>query len=616
MKAAKIASVLLLGGVLLPSGFTPSQADGPAPGGRGPVNPAPFQKFKAPVSGPVRFILSEKGKQLAQQTSNPGARALLQAAGVEVPQTPPPRPSPQAVPQAAPQAAPSPGLQPPPVGRGGVIPNDPGVVPANCAATSGCVFNLETATVPLPQNEESMDFIRNGVATGTDLIVGGANDYRGFLGSFSGATGYYVNKALQTAGAALLPQFEGALPLVLDPLGAGNLAGGGEPVVAADPARNMFFMADLRFDSSTTGIGLFSTTRANLLNTAVCPNGTHTAAQAATCWPKGLVVNPLPSFSSQAYFQDKPHIAVDERATGTGAGNVYVAGVEFDFFNFFSRVWLVSCNNALTACSSPVIISGGDTATQFPHIAVRPDGNVTVSYVNFDAAADIKFVRCAVLAAPFTPPCLPPGLVYSETQPITALSAEDFRIATYPKHDHRLDGTGTETYIVWDRCKVPLFLGICPDADVVMKVSVNNGVTWSGLIGVGATGIAVNDQFFPWIKTDRSRNIVNIVYYSSAGDPTFQHRVQMVLNHINPDGVLNFNAISDTHVLTTLLNDPDGDPVLGGSFFGDYIGVAARGTGADGASRAYAGYTYNDTNKNCGGVLCPQQDNKVQELDY
>jgi len=148
-----------------------------------------------------------------------------------------------------------------------------------------------------------------------------------------------------------------------------------------------------------------------------------------------------------------------------------------------------------------------------------------------------------------------------------------------------------------------------------MKGSNNNGLTWSALANVN---VSSQDQFFPWIRTDRSRNIVNIDYYTSQADSTFQHKVQVYLNHINPDGVLDApDPITDAHIMTTSLDDPSSDPLLGGGFFGDYIGVAARGNGQDGASRAYAGYTYNEVQKSCGvGVTCPQQDNHLQRLDY
>src|SRR5437867_4430843 len=51
----------------------------------------------------------------------------------------------------------------------------------------------------------------------------------------------------------------------------------------------------------------------------------------------------------------------------------------------------------------------------------------------------IKYVRCTPGGAPATPSCAPAVLVHNETQPLPfggVLGVQDFRIATYPKHDH------------------------------------------------------------------------------------------------------------------------------------------------------------------------------------
>src|SRR5262249_47964132 len=186
-------------------------------------------------------------------------------------------------------------------------------------------FNLEPSTSFFPQNEESLDFLL-AAAAGNDLVVEGANDFRGLFGAFPGVTGYYVSR-----DADGTPEFEGGLPALPDPLVSGKtLVGQGDPTVAADPPRSAIFMSDSRLDDSTTAVGVFRTTSTNLQNTTNCPNGTHTPAQAATCWPTHTVVNPLPNpFTS--YLQDSPHLTVDERASGVGAGDVYVTATEFDF---------------------------------------------------------------------------------------------------------------------------------------------------------------------------------------------------------------------------------------------------------------------------------------------
>ena len=82
--------------------------------------------------------------------------------------------------------------------------------------------------------------------------------------------------------------------------------------------------------AQVVGIGLVRTTAATLLNATACPAGTHTAAQAATCWPTRR-------FISEAAFGgctvpalvDSTLRSMSGRA-GTGAGNVYLVSAGID----------------------------------------------------------------------------------------------------------------------------------------------------------------------------------------------------------------------------------------------------------------------------------------------
>ncbi len=548
---------------------------------RAPYNPGPFKRFLVSPSAPVRFLFSEKGKQLLRNSPNPEARELLRALGEEVTDqnTMPPLPEEGTARSTIPPLpAPKPRLS----------------TTIGCGSSVGALFNKEPSTFALPQNEQSVDFLPWGA--GQFLVVGGSNDYRAF-----GFTGYYGDRKETDCK----PDFEGGLPPVADPLDAGDkLFGGGDPVIAADPVRKVFFAADLRYDPTTTGIGIFRTPMSYLLSTTKCPNGTHTSAQAASCWQTKKVINPLPG-TFVSYFQDKPHLAVDERARGIGAGNVYITGTEFDFFGAFSRIWLVACNNFLNQCSVPIIVSGLDTQTQFSHVSVRPDGKITITYVSVPkyGTFDIKYVSCNPATPPATPSCSPPKLVFHETRPIPfggQLAAQDFRIATYPKHAHRISNGKIETIVVWDRCRVPI-IGICPDADIVARFTTNNGSTWSPLKCVACFN---QDQFFPWVVADRQKNAFLVAYYTSHGD-YYQHRLWVWLT--------DFKAGSRTphlHPVTTFPTDPSGDFFLGGLFFGDYIGIAARN------GRAYVHYTYNFRQGNYSGILAPQQDNYLKRITY
>jgi len=580
------------------------------PTGRLNNNPKPFDKFAAPVSAPIAFLFSSRGQAMLQASPHPLAPSLLKVGGVESTGTLP--------------TAPSPGVLPAPRQNQsgvptGVVPRFPGTT--TCGSATGNLFNLEPflgtppAPATVPQNEETVDAIVGGGVSGADLVVGGANDYRGFFGALgSSITGYYVQRSGTCA-----PTFEGGAPTLPDPLHAGAiLFGGGDPVVRADAARGAVFEADLRFNfvsGGTTAITVQRTTVANLNNTVNCPGGTqNTGAAARTCWPTGVVVNPLP-LTFAAFFNDKPHMTVDGRPFGIGAGNVYVTWTEFDFFTSFSRILMAVCTNSLSACSAATVISDNDLATQFSHVSVRPDGGVTVTYENFGffPSVQIKYVSCTPAAAPSTPSCAPPTLVTTETQPLIFAGSQDFRVATYAKHDHRTNGATTETFVAWERCHVfffPFLFG-CPKSEIRMTESNNGGVSWSAPTTVDAS---LGDQFFVWISAERTSGTVNIAYYSAEGD-SFSHKIQTKLAQINPGGVFP-EPITGRVLVTSVLDDPAADPFLGDFFFGDYIGVVGVNNATNTARRAYIHFTGNEFFGSYGGVGHAEQNNQLSRFDY
>jgi len=167
--------------------------------------------------------------------------------------------------------------------------------------------------------------------------------------------------------------------------------------------------------------------------------------------------------------------------------------------------------------------------------------------------------------------------------------------------------------MVWDRCDVNPFtvvpgLYICPKSDILMAEAVNatgaTGGTWSSPALVDTAG---KDQFFPWIKTDRASNTVNITYYTAEGD-FYSHKVAVKLAQINPGGTAP-ESITGTTIMTGT-DDPAADPVLGDDFFGDYIGVAAV------SHRAYVGFTFNVDSRLYGGYPHAEQNNHVARFDY
>ena len=504
------------------------------------------------------------------------------------------------------RAAPVPGEPAPaPVTSAQAVPQDPGTVSSVCGSVAGTRFNLEAATDATLQSPDGVDFFRDGVASGVDLVIGLFTDAR----LLNGVESYAVSRDADCA-----PEFEGGLPDIADPLEVGDTVtsvGGG--AVAVDPTRDAVFAASAYEDSSTTGIGILRTTRATLLSSVACPAGTHVPAAAATCWPTRRFIGQMPPSGGDV---EQPHLAVDEKASGTGAGTVYVAYARDDPSpSFRRRIFLQACTNDLATCTPPQLVSGASTFAESPHVAVRPvvgavaPGHVTLTWLDSDTfPASIRYRSCTPVIPPTAPSCGPISTVdVVQTNGEFLLTAGGILASPFPQHDHRQEGSTIVTYVVWTRCRpVP---ESCPDTDVVLRASNNDGATWSALACVDCNP---QDQFNPAIRTDRARGIVNIGYYTSRGDPTFQHRTQVWLAHINPGGG------SDRHVITTLLNDL----LAGSGFFGFVLGgsggpaVAARSAGADGTSRAYVHHLSNHLQGSYSGILAPDPNNHVSRLDY
>jgi len=477
---------------------------------------------------------------------------------------------------------------------------------------SGNRFNLEPRANPVPQNTESVDFLPNRVSTGVDLVVGAGNDQRSTIGGFDS---YYVYRG----GATCAADFEGTLSTAAI-----------DPIVVADPARDAFFLADL-FLSLSPVIEVARTTAANLLSSTDCPSGTQLNGSNPNCWPAIGSAN----FSNPGVRQSAlldPYLAVDPRTSGTGAGDVYVVAEFENVTNFpaVASVEMVACTNSHLSCGSPVVASGTDTFANFPHVQVRADGLITISYWTYTLPfgtqpnpIDIKFVTCQPQGAPKPPVCSTPVTVATSNVPgLFAPGDSGFRISLFPKHANRLeaDGTTFTTFLVYDRCGSiignPSFATpVCAKVDVVYTFSTDSGATWSA---PQAAESGAGHQFFGAIRDDASTETINVAYYSTQDDE-FLQRAKLRLRQI----ARGTTVLGPANILTTTSTDPDAgiqdlvfDSSQGFINFGDRIGLAAAGTGTAGQSKAYVHYTWNNVFGMFNGASQPDQNNFLLGLTF
>ncbi len=483
-----------------------------------------------------------------------------------------------------------------------------------CTGPNGSRFNLEPRANAVVQAAESVAFLHNAAGAGLDLVLATATDERGLGGS---TDAFYV----QRSSANCAPDLEGGLPFISTAFDL--FAPFGTPVAVADPVRNVFFIADLRFGTTTddNGVGIVKATTASLLNESACPKGTQSSGSAG-CFTASSVFN----ITTLNAFLSNPDLAVDPRTSGTGAGDVYAVVTQADPNNtLHNSVSLMACRNEDLNCSNSITISGSDLEGDFAWVQVRPDGEITISYSNTTFPGinpeDIKFVRCTPKGAPNAPSCSAPILITTEKTPIFASFIGDVPMSDvlYAKHAHRLesDGKTVTTFLVYDRCSVPVINygfveSFCPKTDVVLTSSNDGGQTWSTIANVTNSA---GQQFFGTVATDRSTGIVNIAYYSTERD-AFQQRPQVFLAQIAPGTT----TLGTPHLLTTASADAQASSPVMVLFepqgLGDRLGLAADGTGTTGQSRAYVGFTWNSVFGTYGGVPMPDMNNHLTLLQY
>jgi hypothetical protein len=475
-----------------------------------------------------------------------------------------------------------------------------------CNASPGVRFNLEPRVNAVLQNEPTADFILNGAGTGADLIVQTANDARGNLppgSAWDGSlSGYYVHTSPSVSTTVdCSVQFEGGLPSFNNTLGLGATS------VVADPVRGAFFAADNRF---LDGGAIFRAAAADLLNPAKCPNGTHTEAQAESCWMQTPPVQVAPTFQEGIY----PILAVDERTSGTGAGDVYLVGEG-------PSVFIVACTNLLK-CSSMQTIDTDDNYNN-PFVQVRPDGLITISYMQSISGQSlfnqtIDFVTCTPAGAPNPPVCSKPTTVAMVTAILLGGAAPQGAPPigfSYTQHTNRQESNGTfTTFLVYDDC-TNLYtappppndpLTYCVASRVHMTFSTDNGQTWS-------TPVSVDNQdgfhFFPTITNDASTGTVTVAHYSTEGD-YFQHDIRVVLNQVLPGTT----TPSSSKPVTTFTSNTNF--AMGAAGFDLSMGAVARGTGVAGQSHLYLSFDSISVNGIYNGEPVPDGNNQIELITY
>jgi hypothetical protein len=444
----------------------------------------------------------------------------------------------------------------------------------------------------LPQNEESVTACRSD----PDVVLGGTNDYRGLIEERGNFTGWHFSNN----GADAIRN-EGLLPPVR--IGDRTAPSGGDPVVVADEDCNLY-AGSLNYDpedpfNNPNGVGVYRTTPERL---ASCTGGTDPA-----CWPNRRAV----AVNEPGHFLDKEWIHVGR--SGSAGTVVWIVYTDFVLdetapLGFTSAsIEAVRCSADLEECTDPIRISGDDEDVQFGDVTIGPDGRTYITWSEIRGELEQQpqtFIHKLRVAQPGSTTFGPTRTVAAETRAIPFggfLNANDFRVATYPKNDVRMIGGEPRVLVVWDACRARVLGGtVCEDPVIKLKASDNLGASWSGTKVVSKSG----PNYFPTISNDRDGPNVAIAYFTNRFDSRFDNRQDVELVTLDPETL----GVTQRQRLTSLSNEPESDPVLGGFFIGDYIEVFAL------RNRAVVHYNanYRQIRLLGEGLPVPQQDNYLR----
>lgn len=387
---------------------------------------------------------------------------------------------------------------------------------------------------PYPRNETPIS------VDGKDSrrLVAGANDYSNIPKTGDSSCGNYAST---DRGTTWHDVGTGYQPV--------TLPAAGDPATAFDANGTAYFVC-LAFDRNTNSSGIFVAKSRDLFTI------TPTTPVIITDGSTGL-------------FNDKEFVGIDSRDDSRYRGRIYVTWTQFDFSGpnggyVASPILISYSSNGGATWSVPRAVTPPDLyANQGSVPAVGRNGELLVVFENFNTPTYVNQVMVAKSldgGRTFERPVkvddlfdVCPRIVFGSC----SLNNSEFRVNSFPSIAIGDDGTA---HVVWNDSRNG-------KAEIRYSSSSNGGRRWSAssLVSPNATS---GDQVFPWVTTDEDGK-AQVVYYDRRDDPN-----NYLLNtYVSSQRDRRFGA-------ALRVSEVSSDPYyggFGGSFIGDYNGIAAGG---------------------------------------
>ena len=471
---------------------------------------------------------------------------------------------------------------------------------AVCSGTLGATSGGRTATKGAPRDDvvPAADLLLNrrsadtypkvtqseaGVAVHDGTVIVGWND--------SNASPGFMGYGRSTNGGTTWTD-RGQLPQPLGAIGASF----GDPVPLADRNRvsgqtSVFYFGTIA-SSATDGRSIV---------------GVYRSDDGGVNWSFGRNASPLAKTTDK--LNDKEWLAVDPRASGTGAGNLYVCWTKFDQNNQGGIQFSVSKDHGLTFTQRSTRLSSKNQNVQSCQIAVNPlngavyvswfDWNTTTPEIHFRASTDQGTTWGSEKVIGQAPRPETQATCGNTTRRVFQDSESNSvtrAIRSAPAPTMVVNPVTGNIDAVWHRAT----LSGGSLSDLAFSRSVDGGATWSTPTRINSQ--VTGQQFFPALAVNQDAEL-RVIYYSTQNSST--NRKIDVYEVTSVDGGTTWSIpdrVTDVSFDRPQTN-PNFNPPTSPCYMGDYLGNAAAGPGLGDSAFLYAwGDNRLDADPNTSGI--------------
>ncbi|MFQ5582841.1 MAG: sialidase family protein, partial [Calditrichia bacterium] len=272
---------------------------------------------------------------------------------------------------------------------------------------------------------------------------------------------------------------------------------------------------------------------------------------------------------------DKNHMWVDNSPTSPFEANLYSAWTDFGGAND-AEIMISRSTDDGVSWSTPINISSAVNAgshNQGVNITTGPNGTVYVAWAIYDSwpsdESAIGFATSTDGGATFSPAV---RIITNIRGVRNSETSKNHRVASFPVIDADISGGSRNgwLYVVWVNIGVP-GVNNGPDIDVYMIRSTDGGATWSSPIRVNQDPAGQGKEHYnTWLTCDPVTGNLSVIMYDDRNVSSNQCEV-FVANSLDGGNTWEDFKVSDVAFT------PSPIPGLAGGYFGDYLGISARG---------------------------------------